>query len=268
MNITDIIRYMALAAVSVLALSCSKDEPQSAGDSDDCYDVYFEGGQSDDYEVDQSAQAALTFTVARSNVKGDIIVPLKLEASETSIFAMTSLQFADGQSKSSFTLYFDNAKVQKVYDVKISIEDPRYARVYGLNDTSIEFTVVREDYDVYAYGYYNSNLLVYPSSTWEQYLEYSPTLDTYRFPDLFTDGYDVKFKWDGGLNVTMLEDTFDTGMGYQDAEGNSLGNITGDIVKAEYDPATGMFSFTYEYNVVGYGGFGELMDQYLVLLSI
>lgn len=267
MNIMkNIVRYMIPAAAFLAMCSCSKEEPV-AMDRDDCYDVYFDGGQSKVYELDQSEEASVTFTVSRENIEGAIVVPLKIEASESGIFAMTSLQFEDGASHASFTVFFDSARIQKEYSAKISITDPRYARVYGLNDTSVEFSVIREDYQMYAYGMYHSELMQSSYSTWEQILEYSPLLDTYRFPSLFEDGYHVLFKWDGGLNVTMVEDSYSTGMSYQDQSGTSLGIISGDAVDASYDPETGLFSFTYDYVVEGYGGFGELTDQFMVLLS-
>ena len=62
MNIMkNIVRYMIPAAAFLAICSCSKEEPV-AMDRDDCYDVYFDGGQSKVYELDQSEEASVTFT--------------------------------------------------------------------------------------------------------------------------------------------------------------------------------------------------------------
>lgn len=256
------IKYMLPLALMAF-VSCTK-EDALAPDRDDCYDVYFEGGQSGDYEVDMDADPSITFKVSRNNIRGAITVPLKIEADESGIFAMTSLRFADGERTTSFSVLFDRAVVQRTYSARISITDPQYARTYGLNDTSLEFTVVREDYETFANGIYYSPLLA-SSPMWMQTLEYSRTLDTYRFADLFTDGHHLRFKWDGGLNVTVMDDPFDTGMGYQDADGNPLGNITGNVAGTSFDPSSNMFVFTFDYVIEGYGGFGELSDQFIMM---
>lgn len=260
----NMMKYMPILAVMIFAsVSCSREE-ELVPDRDDCYDVYFEGGQSGNYEVDVDAEPAITFRVSRSNIHGSITVPLVIEAEESGIFAMTSLRFADGERTAAFSVLFDQAVVQRTYSARISISDPRYARTYGLNDTSLEFSVVREDYETYANGIYYSPLLA-SSPMWMQTLEYSRTLDTYRFPDLFTEGCHLHFKWDGGLNVAVIDDPFDTGMGYQDTDGNPLGNITGNPSGAAFDIANNMFVFTFDYVIEGYGGFGELDDQFVMM---
>lgn len=256
-------RYIPAAVLACMSLACSR-EDGLVPDSDACYDVYFAGGQSRDYEVDESGEASLTFTVKRTNIRGAITVPVKIETGERGIFALSTLRFADGEGTATMSVLFDEAKVQQKYSARISIEDPLYAKIYGRGDTSVEFSVVREDYRRCASGVFYSPMLQSSYSIWEQDLEYSETLDTYRFASLFEDGYHVCFKWDGGLNVVLTEESYDTGMTYNDESGNSLGHITGDAVSAAYDPSVDVFSFTYDYVVEGYGGFGELTDQYMV----
>ena len=264
MNMKFLTKYIIPAAAAVcMTVSCS-DKDALVPDRDDCYDVYFAGGQSGTYEVDEAEDASITFEVMRTDIRGAITVPVKIETGEEGIFALTTLRFADGEGSSTMTVIFDGAKVQQEYSAKIFIEDPRYARTYGRGDTSVEFTVVREDYERCATGVFYSPLLQSSYSVWEQELEYSETLDTYRFSSLFEDGYHVCFKWDGGLNIAMTDESYDTGMTYNDEDGNSLGHITGDAVSAAYDPSQNVFSFTYDYVVEGYGGFGELTDMYMV----
>ncbi len=263
MRIKFLTRYIPVVAVAFLPLACSEDDALLP-DGNDCYDVYFAGGQSGNYEVDESGSASLTFTVMRTNIRGAITVPMRIETSESGIFALTTLRFADGEGTTTMSVLFDEAKVQQRYSAKIIIDDPRYARTYGLGDTSVEFSVVREDYERCATGLFYSPMLQSSYSIWQQDLEYSESLDTYRFSSLFEDGYHVCFKWDGGLNVTLVEESYDTGMTYNDENGNSLGHITGDAISATYDPAADAFAFTYDYVVEGYGGFGELTDQYMV----
>ena len=257
-------RYIIPAAAAALLWTGCSDKEDLVPDSDSCYDVYFSGGQSGNYEVDESDDASITLTAMRTDVRGAITVPVRIETGESGIFALTTLRFADGEESAQMTVLFDEAKVQQRYSARIYIEDPRYAKTYGRGDTSVEITVVREDYERCASGIFYSPLLQSSYSVWEQDLEYSETLDTYRFPSLFEDGYHVCFKWDGGRNIVPVEESYSTGMNYNDEDGNSLGQITGNAVSASYDSAQDVFSFTYDYVVQGYGGFGELTDMYMV----
>ena len=59
----NMMKYMPILAVMIFAsVSCSREEVL-VPDRDDCYDVYFEGGQSGNYEVDVDAEPAITFRV-------------------------------------------------------------------------------------------------------------------------------------------------------------------------------------------------------------
>ena len=122
------ILYVA-AAVSFLATACKTVEelepaPQEA---DGCYGVYFPTQDASGHHVfSPTDELKQTFTIARTNSKDAITVPVKTEYSEDGIFTLSQIAFADGQSEASFTLNFPQVKEGQLYSASLVIDDPQY----------------------------------------------------------------------------------------------------------------------------------------------
>jgi hypothetical protein len=139
------ILYVA-AAVSFLAIACKTVEelepaPQEA---DGCYGVYFPTQDASGHHVfSPTDELKQTFTIARTNSKDAITVPVKTEYSEDGIFTLSQIAFADGQSEASFTLNFPQVKEGQLYSASLVIDDPQYALQYGPNPIAMDFSVLK-----------------------------------------------------------------------------------------------------------------------------
>ena len=138
-------KYLLIAAVGLgLALvSCNKEEyvPGEA-DEKDCFGVYFPAGQGGTISLDPEEAMELEFTAARTIENGDITVPVTVAASED-IFTIGKIEFADGQTETTFKVSFPKAELSKDYSCTISLTDRKYVSSYGVNPVSIDFTVSR-----------------------------------------------------------------------------------------------------------------------------
>lgn len=208
----NIIRFIAFLTVSAASVACNAEKTGAEKENPGCIDVYFMPGQGGDKALKPKDKTEFEVVAFRSDVRGDIVVPIEVTASEN-IFYSTALTFTDGERESVFTVSFPEAQMQVPYTCHIAITDPLFALRYGLNETSLDFNIIREDYVPFAAMSYESASF---SQGWDVNLEYSPILDTYRIKMPFTltdEGYDVTFKWvKGEETVTMEKDTFNTGL--------------------------------------------------------
>ncbi len=144
-----IVKYTLVLAASLFALASCKKEVEdvytlAAADSEGCYGVYFPVQEvSGSHVFNPTQDPSIEVTVARTETKGEIRVPVVVTYSEDGIFEATDIVFADGQSETSFTLSFDNAKEGVQYKANIRVEDPAYASIYTSNRTAFDFSVLR-----------------------------------------------------------------------------------------------------------------------------
>lgn len=138
-------KYLLIAAVGLglSFVSCNKEEyvPGEA-DEKDCFGVYFPAGQGGTISLDPEEATELEFTAARTIENGDITVPVTVKASED-IFTLSKIEFADGQTETTFKVSFPKAELSKDYSCTISLTDRKYVSSYGVNPVSIDFTVSR-----------------------------------------------------------------------------------------------------------------------------
>ena len=248
-------RYIPLAAavaLSAFAVSCNMDDYEKGqGESADSYDIYFDAGQSGQYAFDLTEDIELTFTLTRNNTSGEVIVPLEIEGDNIQAINITPLLFLDGKSTAEITVnVVGDIGIQTEYEYVITIPAPEYSLIYGLNETSLTFSVIREDYEVCGSGRYTNAFWTGPVNV---DLEYSEVLDMYRIKGVMWQQPcdDLLFKWDGQENVTFEEGvSFDTGFDF--GEGLIYATPEDD---SKYDPATRTFTFDLYYNIPGVGGY-------------
>ena len=120
-------------AAGLLFSACTEEETFVAGDFDkeDCVGVYFPSNQ--EYPLSGSLQFApddpteMTFVVARTNTNGAVTIPVTVSNSD--VFELTPIQFADGEDSTEFTISFDKAEVGKTYALSLKIDDTDYSYV-------------------------------------------------------------------------------------------------------------------------------------------
>ena len=141
-NILSLITVAALAVVSCVKEKAAH-EPGPA-EAEGCYGVYFPTQEASGSHIYNPTQdPSVEITVARTNTKGAITVPVKTTFSEDGIFTMNDITFADGQDETSFTLRFDKAQDGVTYDASFVIEDNNYASLYNDGAIALDFSVMR-----------------------------------------------------------------------------------------------------------------------------
>lgn len=238
--------FITFAAISFLS-SCTDDGYKPGPkDSDNCAEVYFPSGQDGSVVLKESDKTEIRISAKRANTEGNIVVPIEVSSSEKNVFYATALTFKDGEEASSFILSFPDAQIQHKYDCHIAITDPDYARQYGLNPISLDFNIIREDNKDYAVGTFTSSKAF--SSTWQVVIDYSPVLDEYRFKSVYTDGWNIPFKWkEGEENVEIIDNPANTGM--LDSGGMDYIYVT--FESATYNKYLKRFEFQTVYKAAG-----------------
>lgn len=134
-------------AVPFFALaSCDNEEEYKPGepDVDGCYGVYF---PSQEIKTNYEPTDALEFnvTAARKVEKGAISVPLEVSGNEKGYFELPStIDFADGEAETSFTVKFSKAPVGEQLSLSLQITDPQYVSKYSSFDASVSASVIIE----------------------------------------------------------------------------------------------------------------------------
>lgn len=144
MNRTGYIFSVALLLAGAAACTQENLYEQGAAELDGSYGVYFPTQTSATVlELDPLEKKNVTYRVSRENALDAITVPINVTASEEGIFAVEPVVFEAGQKDATFRVDFDAAEIGKTYNCTISIDDPRYVRLYGPKSTSLTFSVVR-----------------------------------------------------------------------------------------------------------------------------
>lgn len=141
-NILSLITVAALAVVSCVKEK-AEHEPGPA-EAAGCYGVYFPTQDASGSHIYNPTQdPSVEITVARTNTKGAITVPVKTTFSEDGIFVLSDISFADGQAETTTTLRFDNAKEGVNYAASIEIQDNNYASLYSEGAIALDFSLMR-----------------------------------------------------------------------------------------------------------------------------
>lgn len=135
----------AFIAMFVLA-GCNDDGDFLSGapENPDCYYVYFPlTGESTDLELDPADETKVTIKVRRLKSDDAITVPVTVKSNVADIFQASEIKFADGQDETTLDVTFPNSEIGTTYSCEISIEDPKYASVYGEKPAGTKFSVTR-----------------------------------------------------------------------------------------------------------------------------
>ena len=147
MNTMKIFNHIALMAfVASIFAGCSEKSSYEPGDAEnpDNYGVYFpEQTKTTSVELDPDEDTRVEYVVRRSRTDNAIIVPMHVVASADTVFEVSPIAFAAGQSETKLVVKFPKAEIGAKYTCTVSIDDPDYVSVYGPRATSLTFSVVR-----------------------------------------------------------------------------------------------------------------------------
>ncbi len=134
--------------MSAMMLSCAKEDEHQPGeaDLDDCYKVYFPAQESD-LILDPADPTTARIAVMRAESRGNITVPVNV-TDTSGLFTVSELRFEDGQSESHIDLSFSGIGIGTSYGVSFEIDDPQYASKYSSNPIALDFTVIREKWNL------------------------------------------------------------------------------------------------------------------------
>ena len=144
----------AFIAVFIFA-GCDDDGDYLAGapENPDCYNVYFPAqDNASDVELDPAADTKLSFIVRRLKSDGAITVPVSVKKNQGNVFAISAIEFADGQEETSFDVNFPETEVGTKYACEINIDDTKYASVYGEKSVGMTFSVTRVKWNLLTGG--------------------------------------------------------------------------------------------------------------------
>lgn len=136
--------FYALLATFTLA-ACSEDSTSPAEpDVENCYNVYFPSqDNAADLTLDPAAPTTLEFTIMRSNDKDAITVPVEIIASEEDIFTASEIEFAEGQTETTFVVEFPQAALGTTYSCTLAVTDPQYVSKYTGKPAFVKFSILR-----------------------------------------------------------------------------------------------------------------------------
>lgn len=140
------LKYLFYALSAIFALAACTDDKTSPAEPDveNCYNVYFPSqDNAADLTLDPSAPTSLEFTIMRSNDKDAITVPVDIIASEEGIFTASEIEFAEGQTETTFMVEFPQAALGTSYSCTLAVTDPQYVSRYTGKPAFVKFSIMR-----------------------------------------------------------------------------------------------------------------------------
>lgn len=250
---------LALSAFVALSFTACTEEvdytPATPSNVND--QVYFLASNSA-APVMQKADTQFTVLVGRDNSSAAQSVPLKVTNPNADIFTVPeTIEFAAGEAEKELVITTsEKMELAKSYYLKLEIPE-EFVNPYNAQDNHpiLVMNVLKEDYEPYAVGTYTAGF--FSNQSWEQVMEYSPALDMYRFPDLWANGYDVEFKWDG-TKITCAKTTVQSGYVHP-----TYGMCSATAEATAYRAESNAFLFQYKWTVSA-GSFGSYVDQFIL----
>lgn len=257
------ISYIALFAVLALFSACTESEDYTPA----AQPPVENNGYRFNVDVNKEKVLNLSDTIFVIEVLRDSIAneeTLELSVKADSIFDIpTSVTFAAGEAKAELVIGCSELKPFVKYAIEeIKLVDDNLINPYEQIIPIISLKVYKEDYVPYANGVYTLSAL-WGGGSFEQVLEYSPILETYRFKNLWSVG-DVTFKITNQetMEFEMTEEVYNTGIDYQPGAPIVAYPIPEDNA---FDAATNTFYFRWQFYVPALGGgFSPMYEAYTI----
>lgn len=152
--------FAAFSALSLFAAACSPVEEYKPGSEDDptCFGVYFPAQETAIVRSPEES-TMISFTVARTNTEGDLIVPVTV-SDTSSIFNIKPVNavFEDGQSETTISFDYARIAVGQEYLVSLSIEGDEFVSKYSTLPSNLDFTVLVEKWNDLGVGTFTMNV--------------------------------------------------------------------------------------------------------------
>ncbi|WP_036905222.1 hypothetical protein [Prevotella sp. AGR2160] len=191
----------ALLFVGLSLTACSDDD-----------DDYTPGAQAGENNVTFStysnkvlAKTATSFEIElnRHATGAALSVPVEKLSVPEGWTVSDSAKFAAGDSLTNITVKLaDDVVYNTAYDMVLRVPEA-YTNPYKRSNNEVSVfkaTVTREDYELFATGTFVDKALgddSFFNTSWPVKMDYSPSLKIYRVKDVFVDGYNLYFKWNG-----------------------------------------------------------------------
>ena len=253
--------FLAIAATT----SCSEEEADftPAGPAAvEATEYYFTCGTETNITISPTDKTIVA-TVNRANTEGEVTLDLIVTNPNEELFTVpTSVTFADGAATADVVVEVSDSLVFfQEYQFAIQIPE-KHTNPYIAenNNPTLHFVVMRDDYAPFATGVYSSWFF---EQAWETTLDYSPSLDLYRFKDCWMPGYDVTFTLNREtMEFKMTSSAFASGYVH-----STYGMVTAEVYEGgsynTFVPETMTFKFAYKWTVSA-GSFGQGFDTFQI----
>lgn len=157
-------------------------------------------------------QDSFEVKIARKNFSKAAEIPITYISTEPDLFTgPQSVRFQAGDSIESIFVRVNEIELITPYVFGLQVGDVnQYDNPYtvGSGVPMIAYQIVKEDFVPYCNGIFKSSFF---DSEWDMVLEYSAATEQFRFKDLWSEGYDLYFKWDGQNDFEFIGNDFKTG---------------------------------------------------------
>lgn len=145
-NIKNILYYFAAVLLTVSMTSCVDEMIAEPGEPDheNCHGVYFPAQEgTGDIQIDPDDPKSFKFIVKRTNAKGELRVPVKVQSNEEGVFSTSEIFFEEDAPSTELQVFFPSAKMGVTYDCTLTIDGDEYVSKYSSNASFISFSVTR-----------------------------------------------------------------------------------------------------------------------------
>lgn len=140
-------KYIVYLLVATFVFAGCSDDPTyipGGAEDPDSQAVYFPSQENAaDLELDPADPTVITLTAMRQKDQEAIVVPVTVNSTPEGVFTASPIEFAAGQTETTFTVSFPDAEIGKLNTCNIQISDPKYALIYGANAISVGFSITR-----------------------------------------------------------------------------------------------------------------------------
>lgn len=195
------IRYTAAGLAALLLAGCNAsddypDRSQSPAQNPESMQVYFPAPAATDLELETDQPTELTVEVARVRTQSAATVPITVTQNTDNVFVVpASVEFAAGQETAEIRVVFPDAQTGVEYRLGLAVEGEQYADPYYVGQPAVYFTVSRLKWESFATGDYYAAPFEETMNGVELYR--AAGTDKFRFFNLYAEGYNFSFEWDG-----------------------------------------------------------------------
>lgn len=125
--------FISFAFALTLFCACADDIEYSKGSyAEETFGLQFPESKS--IEIAPDDNAVVTYEVRRRDTEGEVQLPVVVTENTDSVFEISPIIFADGDSIALMRIDFSKAETGKNYTLKLEVNDPRYVNNYSIGN--------------------------------------------------------------------------------------------------------------------------------------